>query len=67
MSKRIGGNQQHFKNAAQLHQQKLDRYYKQRAMRIMEQDFLREEARRKHESVLDEREAGAENETTTEA
>jgi hypothetical protein len=46
MGKRVGGRTQHFKNAAQLHELKLDRAYRNRQLAIMGQDFWRSERER---------------------
>jgi hypothetical protein len=40
--KKSGGRQQHFKNAAQLHQIKLDRFYKIISHRLMSEDWERQ-------------------------
>jgi hypothetical protein len=40
--KKCGGRQQHFKNAAQLHQRKLDRLYKKISYQIMNEEWERQ-------------------------
>jgi hypothetical protein len=40
--KKCGSRQQHFKNAAQLHQIKLDRFYKNASHRLMSEDWERQ-------------------------
>jgi hypothetical protein len=43
MAHRVSNGNQRFKNAAQLHEQKLDRFYKRKSMAIMGQDFWQAE------------------------